>query len=163
MPFSLGFPLQTRDPQCSEECQTDGLLFHTPIAQFLEAKRNRNPSTLEWGDDGCSVPVLNDSGLDSLADFPEGFNFLDSCKRHDFGYYNYRRQNRCNEDTRGQIDLNFQKDLNNECKNYSWLRHPLKRAKCQELALVYFAGVRNGGTCVGALKPEKRGLEEPQQ
>lgn len=146
-PFSLAFPLETRDPQCGEQCQTDRLLFYTPMPQFLDAKRKRDPSTLEWGDDGCSVPVLNGSGLDSLGDFPDGFNFLDSCKRHDFGYYNYRKQNRCNEDTRGQIDENFKKDLNNECKSYSWWRHPLKRIHCQALVETYFLGVRSGGSC----------------
>lgn len=161
--FSLASPLQARDPHCSEECQTDSLLFDTPMPQFLEAKAKRNPSSLEWGDDGCSVPLLNGSGLDSFADFPGGFNFLDSCQRHDFGYYNYRKQKRCNEDNRRQIDENFKKGLDNECENYSWWRHPLKRAECQQWALTYFSAVRNGGTCDGPLKPERRDLEEPKE
>lgn len=148
IPFSLASPLNSpRDPPCDEVCQTDNLLFDTPMSQFLDAKRRRDPSSLVWDDNGCSVPGLDGSGLEALADFPLGFNFLDSCKRHDFGYRNYGRQERCNEDNRGKIDENFLKDLNNECKTYGWLRHPLRRADCQRWALYYFTGVRNFGSC----------------
>ena len=162
-PFSFASPLQTRDPPCNDECKTDILLFNTPMAQFLEAKRKGEPSSLEWADDGCSVPLVNGSGLDFLVDFPEGFNFLDSCRRHDFGYYNYRKQNRCNEDTRGQIDLNFLKDLEDECKQYSGFFQTVKRIDCRQMALTYFTAVRSGGSCEGPLKPEKRDLGEQKE
>ncbi len=144
---SLAFPLETRDPQCSAECQTDGLVFHTPLPQFLEAKRKRQPSNLDWSDNGCSIPLLDGSGLDVLGDFPSGFNFLDSCKRHDFGYGNYRIQNRCNEDNRGKIDEVFKQDMQNECNKYDKWWQIREKTLCHTLAVTYYKAVRAGGSC----------------
>jgi len=57
---------------------TDRLLFSTTIAAFETARNAKNPASLDWTSDGCS----------SSPDNPFGFNFIEECHRHDFGYRN---------------------------------------------------------------------------
>ena len=128
--------LISRDPRPTIEQQTDGLLFHTPMNAFLAAKAARNPATLDWNDNGCSI----------VPDDPIGFDFLHSCQRHDFGYRNYKIQGRCSEDERGKIDENFKKDMLNECdEEYGGILESLDRIACRGAANVYFRGVRAVG------------------
>jgi hypothetical protein len=63
---------------------TDRLLFTATLPTFLAARAAQNPSTLDWSSDGCS----------SSPDNPFGFNFENSCYRHDFGYRNFKAQSR---------------------------------------------------------------------
>lgn len=122
------------DPICSPPCQTDGLLFHTPIASFLSSKAAQSPAGLIWTDDGCS----------KSPDKPDGYNFLPGCQRHDFGYRNYKDQGRFTEDNRGKIDGNLKTDLYNECNKYSGLSS-WKGVECRRIADLYYAAVRNFG------------------
>ncbi|KAF8423915.1 phospholipase A2 group [Tirmania nivea] len=119
-------PLSSR--QTDLIAATDNLLFGVSLASFLASKAAQTPAGLDWTDDGCS----------SSPDKPLRFNFLDSCKRHDFGYRNYKIQGRFTEANRKRIDDNLKKDLMNEC-NKSW--GPSK-ALCQGLANAYYDAVR---------------------
>jgi len=113
------------------ETATDKLLFIVSMDVFLQAKAAKDPPYLIWDDSGCTFS----------PDKPLGFNFLDSCKRHDFGYRNYKQQDRFTEPNRKRIDDNFKKDLYNECSKYgvpgSW--------ECRGLANVYYQAVRMFG------------------
>jgi hypothetical protein len=63
---------------------TDRLVFTATLPTFLAARAALNPSTLDWTSDGCS----------SSPDNPFGFDFLNSCYRHDFAYRNFKAQSR---------------------------------------------------------------------
>lgn len=84
---------------------TDRLLFSTTIAAFEVARNAKNPSTLDWSSDGCS----------SSPDNPFGFNFIEECHRHDFGYRNYKAQGRF-EAGKAKIDTNFKTDMYKQCE-----------------------------------------------
>ncbi|KAJ3277272.1 hypothetical protein HK104_003472 [Borealophlyctis nickersoniae] len=111
---------------------TDVILFKMSIEDFLSA-RAFHSDIFDWSSDGCSKspdqPGLGD------------YNFLPSCERHDFGYRNYKKQGRFNEDTRGKIDDNLKKDLYNECKK----QPNILGVECRRTADVYWAFVRNLG------------------
>ncbi|RPA95495.1 phospholipase A2 group [Choiromyces venosus 120613-1] len=118
----------------SPASNTDRLLYSTSMSAFLTAKRNKNPGNLNWTDDGCS----------KSPDKPAGFNFLDSCKRHDFGYRNYKKQRCFTDANRKRVDDNFKKDLYKECSKYSGLQS-YKGVACRRLADTYYAAVRTFG------------------
>ena len=122
------------DPICTLPCQTDNLLLRRPMAKFLAAKRARSPAALIWTDDGCS----------NAPDQPNGYNFLPSCYRHDFGYRNYKAQGRFNEPNRETIDNNMKRDLYNECDKFDG-RQAFKRVDCRRIADLYYVGVRAFG------------------
>jgi len=112
----------------------DTLLFHTPMPDFLASKAALKPGYFDWTDDGCS----------KSPDRPEGFDFLDSCKRHDFGYRNYKIEGRFTECNRALIDKNLKDDLYNECDKYSGWRS-YKGVECRRIADVYYEAVRAFG------------------
>lgn len=124
----------TRDPHPTIEQETDGLLFLTPMSSFLAAKAKKQPARLIWSDNGCS----------NSPDKPDGFNFLPSCQRHDFGYRNYKAQGRCSENERGKIDQNLKKDMYDECAKYTGLKAALG-VVCRGYADTYYRVVRGLG------------------
>ena len=121
-------------PRNAKEQATDRLLFQTSLADFLSAKGQKTPGGLDWFDNGCT----------KVPDKPTGFNFLDACKRHDFGYGNYKIQKRCSESQRAQVDENFKKDMYDECAKYTGLQ-AFKGISCRVNADIYFKGVRAVG------------------
>jgi hypothetical protein len=62
----------------------------------------------------------------------------DSCRRHDFGYRNYKEQVRLTSDNRLKIDDKFKSDMHNECKKY----RGLAERKCKAIADAYYDAVR---------------------
>jgi hypothetical protein len=120
---------------------TDTLLFHTPMPAFLAARNSKlYAHLLDWSSDGCSAS----------PDHPLGFNFLDGCFRHDFGYRNYKRQGRFTEYTRMQIDTNLKEDLYSECNAmHGHAFDAVKRIECHAIADTYYKFVRwfGGATC----------------
>lgn len=74
-------PLEARETAVEA---TDRLVFRETLATFINGRNARNPPTLDWSSDGCS----------SSPDNPFGFDFLNSCYRHDFGYRNFKAQAR---------------------------------------------------------------------
>jgi hypothetical protein len=153
--YAAGDPVNESDPTgkrpgCGVKCLTDLELwdYNTTLAGFQSVRNqvcaghlracanhgNSHGRYLDWGSDGCSGSRQN----------PGGFPFWKACERHDFGYRNYKEQNRCSEYWRGQIDINFYNDMTrNFCKHApSW-----KKSNCYALAEIYFAFVRNVGHC----------------
>jgi hypothetical protein len=115
----------------SDVSATNTFLFSVTLPVFLAAKAVGVPTTLDWTDDGCSYS----------PDYPAGFNFLSSCKRHDFGYRNFKAQSRFTEANRLLIDDNLKKDLYNECGTYGWVQREI----CEGIADVYYEAVRAFG------------------
>lgn len=109
---------------------TDRLLFNTNMDAFLDAKRQQNPATLDWSDDGCT----------SSPDKPLGFNFLPPCQRHDFGYRNSKKQNRFPAN-KANVDNNFKADMYAVCKTKG-----LFRRACEGMADTYYAAVKEFGS-----------------
>ncbi|KAI5854687.1 prokaryotic phospholipase A2-domain-containing protein [Tricharina praecox] len=134
---SLVLPRTTTSSTSTLEATTDRLIFSTPLATFLTSKTTLSTTTttpsetFDWSTDGCSSPLKSNGG----------FNFVDSCTRHDFGYRNYKLQGRFSEAARKRIDGVFRQDLEDECRKLGFMRF----LRCQRLAEVYYTSVRRFG------------------
>lgn len=95
---ALAAPLESR--QTSLVTVTDNYLFSLTLPQFTTKRNAQDPASLDWTTDGCT----------SSPDNPLGFPFIPACHRHDFGYHNYRHQNRFTESGKLRIDDNFKKE-----------------------------------------------------
>ncbi|KAK4194536.1 prokaryotic phospholipase A2-domain-containing protein [Triangularia verruculosa] len=113
----------------SAAATTDELLFSITLPAFTARRNARNPANLDWSSDGCT----------SSPDNPFGFPFVPACHRHDFGYHNFRAQNRFTVSGKLRIDNQFKTDLYFQC-NGSTLS-----GICRGLADVYYAAVRAFG------------------
>ncbi|MEV0621917.1 phospholipase [Nonomuraea sp. NPDC050404] len=84
----------------------------------------------DWSTDLCS----------SSPDQPLGYDFRMSCRRHDFGYRNYKAVSQfpANKD---RIDNAFYFDLRQVCAGYSGV----SKATCDGLAWTYYQAVRQFG------------------
>lgn len=123
---------------------TDSYLYTLTLPQFTQRRNARNPSTLDWTSDGCT----------SSPDNPLGFNFPPACNRHDFGYHNYRLQNRFTQSGKKRIDDNFRTDLKYQCSFENF------RSVCNGLADVYYYAVRAfGGGDAGPGRRDDEALE----
>ncbi|KAL2261800.1 hypothetical protein VTK26DRAFT_3274 [Humicola hyalothermophila] len=141
-PAALGLPASGTTAGSIVERQslneiTDQYLFSITLPAFTARRNARDPPTLIWDSDGCS----------SSPDNPFGFPFTPACHRHDFGYRNYKNQNRFTDSGKLSIDNNFKTDLYYQCSSVS------ARAVCEALAEVYYAAVRAFG---GETQPGKR-------
>lgn len=76
---------------------TDQYLFSITLPAFTARRNARDPPSLIWDSDGCS----------SSPDNPFGFPFTPACHRHDFGYRNYKSQQRFTAAGKLKIDNNF--------------------------------------------------------
>lgn len=112
------------------------------MADFL-AKKKAHPAPYDWSDDGCSTP-----GLDA-AWAPWRSRFVNACKRHDWGYYNFGQAKTSGLTTwfdatdarRRSIDDRFLSDMRTICKDHlDW-----GLASCYAWAEVFYKGVRSGG------------------
>lgn len=106
---------------------TDEYLFSQSLSEFTETRSQQPyPDQLVWTSDACT----------SSPDVPFGFDFTPACHRHDFGYGNYRRQDRFTEANRLRIDDQFYDDLLTICDG-AW--------QCEATAWVYYQAVREFG------------------
>ncbi|GAB2667742.1 hypothetical protein GCM10027271_29270 [Saccharopolyspora gloriosae] len=106
---------------------TDQYLFETSLSDFIDLRSEQPHSgQLDWSSDSCSWS----------PDEPLGFDFSTSCDRHDFGYRNYKAQDRFSEDNRLRIDDNFKADMYSGCDDDS---------TCKAAANVYYEAVRQFG------------------
>lgn len=76
---------------------TDELLFETTLEEFIDHREKEDPADLIWKSDGCT----------HAPDNPVGINFLPACQRHDFGYRNYRAQDRMDKAAKKKINKSF--------------------------------------------------------
>lgn len=113
---------------------TDKLIFSVSIGSFEKSRKAKNPSKCNWSSDGCSWS----------PDKPDGYNFLASCHRHDFGYRNTKAQKRFTKAMKKKVDDNFKKDLYKYCARFSGFSS-WKGVECRRLADVYVAFVRKYG------------------
>lgn len=112
----------------------DKLLFQDSISSFITAWNAKSPSCFDWNSDGCSCSP------DDIGDF----DFLPSCKRHDFGYRNMKHQSRFDAAMKQRVDDNFQNDLYDVCNSFSgWQSY--KGVECRRIADIYVAFVRKFG------------------
>lgn len=81
----------------SVESETDNLLFDVSLPTFISHRNADDPADLDWSSDSCS----------DSPDNPLGFPFDPACKRHDFGYRNYKAQGRFTDANKAKIDSNF--------------------------------------------------------
>jgi hypothetical protein len=91
----------TLAPRQSSVQITDQYLFSISLPTFTARRNARDPATLIWDSDGCS----------SSPDNPFGFPFVPACHRHDFGYRNYKAQNRFTDAGKLRIDNNFRTEF----------------------------------------------------
>lgn len=112
---------------------TDKLLFSETMDQFQTARNSQNPPQLDWSSDGCSYS----------PDDPLGFDFLESCERHDFGYRNYKAQSRFTDANKAKLDLNLKSDLYKKCSEE---KNPESEDICKGVANIYYDAVRDFGS-----------------
>ena len=106
---------------------TDDYLYDISLSDFTILRGEKpHADQLDWSSDSCSYS----------PDDPLGYEFTESCDRHDFGYRNYKAQTRFNEDTRLTIDDNFLADMNGSCGDDS---------TCRGVATLYYEAVRQFG------------------
>lgn len=107
---------------------TDELVF-TITADEFQARRSRHQGAggLIWKSDGCS----------HAPDNPFGWDFKNSCDRHDFAYHNYKAQGRFSSPNKKRIDGNFKKDLLDQCR-----REGKAMNRCRFVAKIYYNAVR---------------------
>lgn len=75
----------------------DEYLFELTLPEFIFRREVQDPPTVIWDSNGCSYTSEN----------PLGFPFGPACQHHDFGYRNYKQQERFNSGTKKMVDRNF--------------------------------------------------------
>lgn len=119
---------------------TDRLSFATPLDAFMAARAVADPPGLDWSSDGCSVPVVHEPERST----PQGFDFLPSCERHDFGYRNQKAQGRFTEQSRQVLDDVFRADMGAVCaQQRGWFGG--REVLCNHIADDYYFWVRSCG------------------
>ncbi|KAG9186274.1 hypothetical protein G6011_02830 [Alternaria panax] len=131
----LGFAsLAVSDPaalvsrQTNLEQVTDSYMFGISIDEFITNRNAKNPPELDWSSNGCTASPDN----------PFGFDFINSCYRHDFGYHNFKAQNRFDAN-KARIDDNFKTDMFNQCA------HESAKRVCKITATLYYEAVKAFG------------------
>jgi hypothetical protein len=129
----------TQSHRWSAEEETDRMLFSLTLSSFSgewDLHQGEGPwkYALNWTSDQCSKSM----------DKPDGFDFVAACRRHDFGYRNYRAQERFTEDNRHRIDDNFKKDMYTVCAGYKGWRS-WQGVSCRRWADSYHQFVRQFG------------------
>ena len=76
---------------------TDQYLYSITLPAFTARRNARDPATLDWDSNACSYSPDN----------PFGFPFTPACNRHDFGYRNYKIQQRFTDAGKLKVDNNF--------------------------------------------------------
>jgi hypothetical protein len=115
-------------------------LFDVPLRQFI-ADAATGDVWFDWTNDGCSAPLVGDTG--------RSFNFRDPCRRHDFGYRNlHRLEHRYglghtfwNSTNRRRVDQQFLADMTAHCHTRALLLRP----SCLMWARGYYTAVRVAG------------------
>lgn len=110
------------------------LVFVVPLADFIrEADTPTHDTRVDWTSDGCSAPLIHSTG--------RSFNFVDSCRRHDFAYRNFSRIDRgilWTPPLRHRVDRMFLRDMRCQCST----RRPYDRPTCNAWAFVFYHSVR---------------------
>ncbi|EFG09293.1 phospholipase A2 [Streptomyces clavuligerus] len=98
-------------PKGSAKSATDYWLFTRGLWAFRDEKRRKGRrGDLVWSDDGCSAPWYSHIVIGPSVGYYSG-QFYWPCARHDFGYRNYRKQNRRTRANKDKIDNRFRYDM----------------------------------------------------
>jgi hypothetical protein len=110
------------------------LMFRTTLTAFIaSAQSPLRDERLDWSTDGCSVPVIGNTG--------RTFDFTQACQRHDFGYRNFKSLHGGKWWTpylRHRIDQVFQSDMYKNCA----ARSRTTRSMCRAWAKTFYRAVR---------------------
>lgn len=122
-------------PIPNDTATIDYVLFELDLNTFVRQRSmlRRTYPQLNWTTDGCSAPVVGESG--------RSFNFRDACIRHDFGYRNYKAHEMFTSDTRMRLDERFRQDLHTLCAP----KVRTFKVRCAAWAEIFFAAVRTAG------------------
>ncbi|CAI9632817.1 unnamed protein product [Alternaria burnsii] len=126
--LAVSAPAALVSRQASLEQVTDSYVFDISIDEFITNRNAKNPPELDWSSNGCTASPDN----------PFGFDFINSCYRHDFGYRNFKAQDRF-EANKARIDDNFKTDMFNQCANES------AKGACEATATLYYEAVKAFG------------------
>ncbi|MEV7413716.1 phospholipase A2 [Streptomyces sp. NPDC089919] len=98
-------------PRGSAASAADYWLFDRGLWAFRDEKKRRgHRNDLVWSDDGCSAPWYGYIIIGApLAYYSSQFYW--PCARHDFGYRNYRKQNRRTRHNKDRVDSRFKYDM----------------------------------------------------
>ncbi|KAH6875055.1 secretory phospholipase A2 [Alternaria rosae] len=127
--LAVSAPAQLVERQGTLEQVTDSYMFDISIAEFIANRNGKvGPPELNWESNGCTASPDN----------PFGFDFLNSCYRHDFGYRNYKQQGRFDA-MKARTDDNFKTDMFNQCATES------AKGPCEATATLYYEAVKAFG------------------
>lgn len=87
---------------------------------------------LDWSSDDCSAPLVGSTGV--------SFDFTDACRRHDFGYRNYKDLG-VFEERKAEVDNRFLADMKAHCAT----RSPFLQPSCYRWAYTFYYAVRAFG------------------
>lgn len=133
-------PASAGPTAASDWAYVSRLAFTVPLSTFSSARATGDP-WFDWSTDGCSAPLIGDSGLT--------FNFREACVRHDFGYRNLKLLERrygsgrsyWNAANRKRVDDQFLIDMKAHCRSRAL---PL-RPTCNLWADIFHRAVRIAG------------------
>ena len=113
----------------------DSLMFNLELNTFVRQRftLRRTYPQLIWTTDGCSAPVVGESG--------RSFNFRNACIRHDFGYRNYKARGFFSTESRLRLDEQFRQDMFTLCGP----KIRTFKVRCVAWAEIFYAAVRAGG------------------
>lgn len=131
-----GPALETIPNQIPNEIETiNSVIFELDLHTFIRQrpKLRRSYPHLNWTSDGCSAPIVGESG--------RSFNFRNACIRHDFGYRNYKSRELFTADSRLRLDEQFRQDLHTLCAP----KLRTFKIRCAAWAEIFYAAVRSAG------------------
>jgi hypothetical protein len=109
------------------------------FSRFEKTYRQQFPE-LDWTTDYCSSPLVGNTG--------RSFNFTMPCRRHDFGYRNFKLISRMtgiafwNSEQRLKVDNQFYNDMRATCEP----RGISQRLNCRAWARTFYQLVRTLGS-----------------
>jgi hypothetical protein len=136
--FALSFTLALMAPisavptasVCDDVATQDDYMFTMPIANFITARNNNNPSCFNWTSDACT----------DSPDAPLGNNFKPNCQRHDFGWRNLEKFHRTPlADLEQKANVVFHNGMLDVCA----ARPTEKQSDCKVAALCYYCAVND--------------------
>jgi hypothetical protein len=120
-----------------DQAFVERMLYATSMTGFV-ASVGADP-WFDWNTDFCSAPLIGSTG--------RSFNFMNACRRHDFGYRNLHLLDRrygaghWTPSTRERVDRQFLTDMRNHCWSRAWYDVPT----CLGWAEAFYRAVRLAG------------------
>ena len=115
------------------------------------------PASLNWGNDGCSVPAAVANAVPKMEWVLDHYMgvFQKSCDRHDFGYRNFGSNTTTSgvhqkfsptQATKDRIDTRFLTNMRIQCDTrYDDLLDIPARSTCRGAANIFYTAVKYGG------------------